>query len=201
MISFDFQMEMNKHMDFHDRFAPLEEDDAKRISRLFTIFEAFREVAPTIPASYAQAFLAIALKPGQPAGSYGLSLGLDQPVVSRILLEIGKKSRNSSKKGLDLVNSQGIFSGNQTLIYGVMPDVIVMTAIMAWVISSRSNSSLWTLIVLQSLMIAINGYTVATAPVLKFAMVSHIVLRLASIGFALKFMRKNSFKAGRGALA
>jgi DNA-binding MarR family transcriptional regulator len=75
-----------------------------RISRVFDLFSAFREVAPSIPASYAQAFLAVAMKPGQPTGDYAHITGMRQPVVSRTLLEIGKKSR-AGGMGLGLVDS------------------------------------------------------------------------------------------------
>lgn len=78
--------------------------EVRVLSRVFDIFSAFREVAPSIPASYAQAFLAVAMNPGQPTGTYAKSIGMMQPVVSRTLLEIGKKSRTGGM-GLDLVFS------------------------------------------------------------------------------------------------
>ena len=94
----------NDQMSKTDSHSELSQDDARRISRVFAILEAFREVAPTLPASYAQAFLAVAMKPGQPSGAYAKAIGMIQPVASRILLEIGKKTRTGGP-GLELVES------------------------------------------------------------------------------------------------
>lgn len=92
-------------LESRDRFAAPSMDDVRRLTRLIAVFNALREVSPTIPASYAQAFLAVALNPGHGPGTYAQTLGLVQPVTSRTLLEIGKKTRKGGP-GLGLVDSQ-----------------------------------------------------------------------------------------------
>jgi DNA-binding MarR family transcriptional regulator len=88
-----------------DRFASPDDDGARRLSRLFAVLQVLREVSPTLPASYAQALLAVAMKPGHGSGTYAKDLGVIQPVASRTLLEIGKKTRGGGP-GLGLVDSQ-----------------------------------------------------------------------------------------------
>lgn len=90
----------------HDtKFAGLSKDESLKTAKLLNFLNVFREEIDTaIPATYMAAFLLVALKPGKGASDYGRELGLAQAVTSRILLEIGKKSR-TGKEGYGLVDS------------------------------------------------------------------------------------------------
>ncbi len=89
-----------------DRFAEPDKDDAERLRLAFNIVSAFREVHPKMPTSYAQAFLAVAMHPGQGPTEYAKMIGTMQPIASRILLEIGIKARERDDDGLGLVDRQ-----------------------------------------------------------------------------------------------
>lgn len=92
-------------LECRDRFASPSDDDHRRLSRLIAIIQVLREVSPTLPLSYAQAFLYVAMNPGHGPVTYAQALGVVQPVASRTLLEIGKKTRTGGP-GLGLVDSQ-----------------------------------------------------------------------------------------------
>lgn len=65
---------------------------------------AFRAIDPDLTLSYAEAFLAVAEKPGHGPTEYAKSLGSVQPVVSRLLHELGSRSRRKERtEGLGLV--------------------------------------------------------------------------------------------------
>lgn len=69
------------------------------------MLQAFRALEPTMPTAYAAAFLAVALKPGQGVSYYANQLGMLGPVASRILLEIGQKTRKEDQESLQLVDT------------------------------------------------------------------------------------------------
>jgi DNA-binding MarR family transcriptional regulator len=85
--------------------ARLEPDERERKAalRAFRVVDAFREVEPRMPSSYMAAFLAVAMKPGYGPTEYAKDLGTIQPIMSRILLEIGEHPRAGSE-GLGLVD-------------------------------------------------------------------------------------------------
>ncbi len=85
-------------------FADLPTDEALKIERLINAMEVFREYDTAFPMSYAVAFLMVALKPGKGSSDYARDLGLAQAVTSRLMLEIGKKSRHGGE-GLGLIDS------------------------------------------------------------------------------------------------
>ena len=88
-----------------EKFAELGNDEAIKVERLLRALEVFREeVDGALPASYMMAFLMVALNPGKGTGDYGKAMGVSQPVISRILLEIGPKSR-TGQPGQGLVDS------------------------------------------------------------------------------------------------
>ena len=103
-----------------DRYASPSDDDQRRLTRLIAIFQIMRDINPTLPVSYAQAFLAVALSPGQGPAHYAKALGVVQPVASRTLLEIGKKARTGGP-GLGLVDSQQDPVDLRTLHYYLTP--------------------------------------------------------------------------------
>lgn len=72
----------------------LSDDDAKALGKVRAIINVFREADHKIPASYIAAFLAVALEPGKGPTHYAQQLGTVQPIMSRLLLEIGQKSRH-----------------------------------------------------------------------------------------------------------
>ena len=80
-------------------------DDARILRRLSRVNGAFRSVSTSMPCSYVAAYLAVALKPGLGVTDYGNAIGIVQPIMSRILLEIGQKSRNGGE-GLGLLDSR-----------------------------------------------------------------------------------------------
>ncbi len=88
-----------------DKFAPPNEDTAGHLRAATEMLDAFRAVEPSIPSSYIAAFLAVAMDPGHGTAHYSKSLGMLQPVGSRVLLEIGQKTRTGGP-GLGLVAAE-----------------------------------------------------------------------------------------------
>lgn len=88
-----------------DRFAPPDSQSVKHIRRAIALIDAFRQVEPSMPLSYAAAFLAVANEPGHGVTHYAKDLGVITPVASRIMLEIGKKARTGGP-GYGLIDSQ-----------------------------------------------------------------------------------------------
>lgn len=85
------------------RFDQPTDADVRKLNRLFNAIQAARTLYPAMPSSYIAAFLAVASKPGLGVTEYAKDLGTIQPIMSRILLEIGRKSR-LRKEGLGLVD-------------------------------------------------------------------------------------------------
>jgi DNA-binding MarR family transcriptional regulator len=83
--------------DFH-------QESKVHLTRLFHTLNEFSDVTNAMPVSYIQFFLMVARDPGKGATEYGRKLGVQQAVASRILLEIGQKSRGLSG-GFGLVES------------------------------------------------------------------------------------------------
>jgi len=88
-----------------DRYEVPSEDDALWIDAYMAITNAFRAREPKMTAGYIAAFMAVARHPGQGPTDYARMLGTVQPVMSRTLLEIGKKARQR-EEGLGLVDSE-----------------------------------------------------------------------------------------------
>lgn len=84
-----------------DRTA-LPEEAVKKFERLTRAIEVFREFDAGFPTSYAVAFLYVAMEQGKGVSEYARDMGVVQPVASRVLLEIGAKSR-SGGEGLGLI--------------------------------------------------------------------------------------------------
>jgi DNA-binding MarR family transcriptional regulator len=89
------------------RFAPPEDDAARQIRALIEITRLFRDLAPTLPVSYMQAFLEVALHPGGGSTDHMGALETIQPVMSRILLHLGSKERRQAlgEGGYKLIES------------------------------------------------------------------------------------------------
>jgi DNA-binding MarR family transcriptional regulator len=73
--------------------------------RLLAIMGVFNDIDPPMTLHYVRAFLLVAAQPGLGASEYARRLGLEQAVASRILLEIGKKTRRGDP-GRDLVEAE-----------------------------------------------------------------------------------------------
>ena len=86
-----------------DRFAQPSEADARLLRKTTSLIDAFRAVDPAMPLGYAAAFLAVASEPGQGVTHYADTLGMLRPVCSRVLLEIGIKTRTGGP-GYELVD-------------------------------------------------------------------------------------------------
>ena len=89
-----------------NKFDQLEGSEAIALDRLAAVIDAFRLVDPKMPSSYISAFLAVARKPGFGPTEYAKITGTIQPIMSRILLEIGPRSRDGSGPGMQLVDRQ-----------------------------------------------------------------------------------------------
>lgn len=63
------------------------------LGRIRIVVEEFRRLYPAMPSAYLDAFLAVALSPGLGPTDYARMTGTTQPVMSRLLLEIGEQSR------------------------------------------------------------------------------------------------------------
>ncbi len=69
-------------------------DEAVRLMKLASVIDHFREVDPAFPVSYIAALLAVAREPGLSGTEYAKQLGHEQAPMSRMLLELGQKSRH-----------------------------------------------------------------------------------------------------------
>ena len=79
------------------------DDELKTLERLALCFDTFRLFRSTMPISYAQAFCEIGKKPGEATVTeLAKALGIDQPSMSRNLLEIGMRRRDG-QDGLGLI--------------------------------------------------------------------------------------------------
>lgn len=87
-----------------DRFAKLPAEDALKIERQARVIDLFREFNTAFPASYMAAFLLVAANPGKPTSEYAKMMGMAQAVGSRLMLEIGPKTR-TGEEGLGLIDS------------------------------------------------------------------------------------------------
>lgn len=86
------------------KFTPPSEATISNLRAGMEFLQAFNELMPRAPMSYGLAFLEVASDPGHGASHYGKRLDFLQPVISRILLEIGQKSRDGGP-GAGLVDS------------------------------------------------------------------------------------------------
>lgn len=86
------------------RFAKPTAADKRAIERADRFMEAFAKIDHTMPSSYIRMFLKVATEPGKGITDYANDLGIYQAVSSRLLLEIGAKSR-AGGPGLGLVEA------------------------------------------------------------------------------------------------
>jgi len=88
------------------RFTPPDDEDARALRVVMDVMRVFRDESPTIPVSYAMAFLLVALKPGGGSTDYMNDLDTIQPIMSRILLALGHKERRKplGESGADLID-------------------------------------------------------------------------------------------------
>jgi hypothetical protein len=86
------------------KFSAPDPEDFTQISRLQDVIGAFRPLSGAFPASYMICLLAVSKEPGFGVTHYASKLGMLQAVVSRILLELGNRTRKGSE-GLGLVDS------------------------------------------------------------------------------------------------
>lgn len=86
------------------RFDPPNDEEIRKIERLERVIDAFRDIDPAMPSSYIRAFLAVAKAPGFGSSVYAREIGAVQAVASRILLELGQKTR-SGGMGYGLLDS------------------------------------------------------------------------------------------------
>jgi DNA-binding MarR family transcriptional regulator len=86
------------------RYAPPSKAALTLTEKLERVIDTFREVDPAMPSSYIRMFLAIAKKPGHGSSVYARDLGMVQPVASRIILELGQKTR-SGGPGYELLDA------------------------------------------------------------------------------------------------
>ncbi|HEY8614175.1 MAG TPA: hypothetical protein VIL69_23180 [Roseomonas sp.] len=87
-------------------YPPPPDDEARKLGRGIAFIEAFRSVEPSMSANYAVAFMAVALRPGLGVTAYAKQLGLTRPGASRVLGEIGQRTRAiKGGAGLGLVDS------------------------------------------------------------------------------------------------
>ena len=73
--------------------ASLTDDEMKTLRSVTGILEAFRSIDSSMPASYAHCLLVVAMKPGVNGSEMSTALGMQRPTVSRVLLELGRRSR------------------------------------------------------------------------------------------------------------
>lgn len=88
-----------------DRFEKPSEEDGISLKRLIRAMEVFREYDTAFPMSYGVAFLMVAARPGETVSFYAEQLGLVQAVTSRLMLEIGQKSRHVGREPLGWIDN------------------------------------------------------------------------------------------------
>jgi len=79
-----------------------------------------------------------------------------------------------------------------TQVYELLPDLIIMTAILGWLYFQQSKASLFGLIAYEIISLAINAYVFSTHPNPRFAMIVHIGIRLFIIGSSIYAINKLS---------
>lgn len=89
------------------RFSQPDEETARILRAMIEITSAFRELSPTIPVAYMEAFLVVCLKPGGGSTDYMKDMGTIQPIMSRMLLTLGNKERRkpADESGYKLVET------------------------------------------------------------------------------------------------
>lgn len=74
-----------------NRFTPPTEREAARIRAAIDMITPVRRLSQNLPLSYLHAFLWVSLQPGQGATYYAPRVDASQPVMSRVLLQLGNK--------------------------------------------------------------------------------------------------------------
>lgn len=118
-----------------DRFRGLDEDDHKVIRRLDNALAQLQSRGiNTI--NHARALLQVAMEPGQGPTHYGSRLGAIQPVVSRLLLELGIRARNGTP-GLNLIDRDEAPDDLRGKRYHMTPDGRVLTKALSGILDKR----------------------------------------------------------------
>jgi len=82
---------------------PLTEDEQRALYKCLLFMEAFRIISPIMPMQHAYAFLLVAMEEGRGVQEYAERAGVTQPVMTRILLALGKH-RQKGAPGYGLVH-------------------------------------------------------------------------------------------------
>ena len=90
-------------MDKLGRYHEISNADRKTLIKARDMLDILLTLNHKMPVIYARSFLEITLSPGKGPTSYGHSVGISQPNMSRVLLELGAKSRHR-EDGLKLVD-------------------------------------------------------------------------------------------------
>lgn len=72
----------------------LSEDDKQALVDLLNALEIFRETRRDMPLQHVIAYLLVAIEEGLGPTEYGAKVGVQQPVMSRTLLDIGDRNRH-----------------------------------------------------------------------------------------------------------
>jgi DNA-binding MarR family transcriptional regulator len=86
-----------------DRYRKPADEEVRRLEVASRFVNVFRMQDSRMTSSYMAAFLAVARNPGQGPTEYAKVCGTIQPIMSRILLELGEHARQRSA-GLGLVD-------------------------------------------------------------------------------------------------
>lgn len=90
-----------------DLFAPPSDKEMRAITSVAQVVDLFRQYDPSMPASYLAALLAVARDPGKGVTYYARELGIAAPGCSRLMLEIGKRTRTGGAGHGLIDNVQG----------------------------------------------------------------------------------------------
>jgi DNA-binding MarR family transcriptional regulator len=88
-----------------DRYRAPDDEDVRRIDIATRFVNVFRMQEARMTASYMAAFLAVAKNPGQGPTEYAKACGTTQPIMSRLLLELGSHAR-VREQGIGLVDRE-----------------------------------------------------------------------------------------------
>ena len=111
------------------------------LRRLRIAVEEFRRIYPAMPTAYLDAFLAVALKPGLGPTEYAKMLGSTQPIMSRLLLEIGEQSREREEP-LHLVVSRRHPENRRQICYFLTSKGYALALRIGLMIEGRWNASM-----------------------------------------------------------
>jgi hypothetical protein len=96
------------------------DSDHASLTKLHRVIKLFRDVHLEITSSYIDTFMAVARRPGLTVAEYSELVGHIQPVTSRMLLDLGPRTREG-KEGLLLIRQVRSKTDLRMVTYTIAP--------------------------------------------------------------------------------